>query len=123
MLNKCNTISENCKDCCHHDHGYCYYGPKILVSIFGPMRVPKTGWCNRFDNKIKKDMVMAIQKTDNMKLTKEQKACRNCVGFRDCACYRRPWILLYLFGPLFVGPGDKCWKFKNKHMAQNTRSR
>lgn len=57
---------------------------------------------------------MIEQNTDNTNLTTQNKVCRNCVGFQDCACYRRPGLILYLFGPSFVGPEDTCWKFKRQ---------
>ena len=49
MINKCNGISESCQYCVSYRRGACYYGPKLLILLFGPMyNVPKTGWCNRF---------------------------------------------------------------------------
>lgn len=62
---------------------------------------------------------MNVQKSKNINL--EEKICKNCVGFQDRACFRRPWIVLEILGPRFVAASDKCWKFKNKHMTENAR--
>lgn len=54
MVNKCDGITENCENCQSYDHGVCYYGPKLVVLLFGPMyNVPKTGWCNRYNQRIR----------------------------------------------------------------------
>lgn len=44
-------ISEKCEDCKRYDDGGCYYGPRVIVKIIGPMLVPANGWCNRFKQK------------------------------------------------------------------------
>ena len=49
VTKKC--IIEKCKDCESYGKGGCYYGPKLIVKIFGPMWVPATAWCNRFNGK------------------------------------------------------------------------
>jgi hypothetical protein len=45
------TITQSCKECKNYGKGGCYYGPKIIVKIFGPVWVPANAWCNRFDHK------------------------------------------------------------------------
>lgn len=108
-----SCIVEKCKNCESYEKGGCYYGPTWIIKIFGPMyNVPKNGWCNRFNEKIRKNMTKQIQQNTEPK-------CKNCVGFDACACYRRLWLMLYFFGPKFVNPNDSCWKFKSK--SQKTR--
>ena len=42
-----------CKNCENYRICACYYGPKVLVRIFGPMIVPANAWCNRFNEKMR----------------------------------------------------------------------
>ena len=65
---------------------------------------------------------MELQISDKNIAEQNKKICKNCGGFNGCACYRRPSIILYLFGQKFVRFDDNCWKFKlNKLQNQKTR--
>ena len=57
---------------------------------------------------------MELQISDSTITEQNKKICKNCIGFSDCRCYRRPLIELFIFGPRSVNPEGTCFKFESK---------
>jgi hypothetical protein len=55
---------------------------------------------------------MCFQNSD--KINEEERKCKNCTGFSDSRCYRRPLIELFVFGPRCVDAEGTCFKFESK---------
>jgi hypothetical protein len=50
----------------------------------------------------------------NVKTCRKERKCKNCTGYDDYKCYRRPLIELFLIGPRSINPENTCINFNPK---------